>query len=455
MPDMKPQVQFSPPAFLMGVLLAMPGLALAAQPLGCLIEPHQVVELGSPVIGVLDRVNVDRGSSIRKGQVLAILKADVERAAADVARSRAQAEADVQAAAANRDYTKQRLARSEELVKSKFISTQALDQAQTEYDVADKRLAQAREQKRIWDREHELARAQLSQRSLISPISGVVVERYLSPGERVEDKPVLKLASLNPLRVEVFMPASSFREVRPGMTARVTPDLPDAGERTAKVILVDRIVDPASNTFRVRLELPNPGNELPAGLRCKVAIGDQVVAAAAPTPQSAVVPSRLPPAPVAAPAVKPVVKPAAPLPAAKLPVPVPAVKPAMPAAAKAAVTVPTLPSSSDVLAAVESWRKAWQAKDMKAYLAAYLPDYRGDKPSREDWVKQREARILKPGPLAVGVADARVHALSERKVQVHFRQRYQSQGHAAEDAKTLMLVLENGKWLIQEERAGL
>jgi len=259
---------------LLALTLCTVSRAHAAGALGCLIEPYQVAEVGSQVVGVLDKVLVDRGSTIQKGQVLATLKADVEKAAAGVARSRAQAQADLQAAQASRDYNQQRLARANDLVARNFISPQAREQTQNEAEVAEQRLAQAREQKRIWDYEYEMARAQLSLRKLLSPLSGVVIERYLSPGERVEDRPVLKVAMMDPLRVEVFMPAASYRQVRPGMSASVYPDLPDAGQRSATVTLVDQFIDPASNTFRVRLELPNPNNELPAGLRCKVAIGD-------------------------------------------------------------------------------------------------------------------------------------------------------------------------------------
>jgi len=42
----------------------------------------------------------------------------------------------------------------------------------------------------------------------------------------------------------------------------------------AKVVLVDPVIDAASNTFRVRLELPNPGYGIPSGLRCKIVFGD-------------------------------------------------------------------------------------------------------------------------------------------------------------------------------------
>ena len=87
----------------------------AAQPMGCLIEPESVAEVGSQVIGVIESVNVDRGDLVHKGQVLATLRADVERASVSVADSRAQAEAEVRSAAANLAFNQQRRKRAEDL----------------------------------------------------------------------------------------------------------------------------------------------------------------------------------------------------------------------------------------------------------------------------------------------------------------------------------------------------
>src|SRR4029079_10460375 len=101
-------------------------------------------------------------------------------------------------------------------------------------------------------------------------MSGEVVERYLSEGERVEEKPVMKVATIDPLRVEVIVPATYFNRIKQGMSATVKPDVAEAEARSAKVIVVDRVIDAASNSFRVRLELPNPNYQLPSGLRCKV-----------------------------------------------------------------------------------------------------------------------------------------------------------------------------------------
>jgi RND family efflux transporter MFP subunit len=254
-------------------------VAALAQALGCLIEPFRVSEVGSPIIGVIETTAVERGEHVRAGQVLATLRADVERQSLAVAQSKAQAVGELRAAEANADLARQKLARAKDLADKQFISSQALEQARAEAMVAENRLAQAREQRDVYAREHELAQAQLGQRTIRSPIAGVVVERYLSAGERVEEKPIFRIATVNPLRVEVVLPAAAYATVRQGMSVTVVPEFPGAGPRKARVTLVDRVIDGASNTFRVRMELPNADMSLPAGLRCKVDLGG------APAPQ--------------------------------------------------------------------------------------------------------------------------------------------------------------------------
>ena len=98
----------------------------------------------------------------------------------------------------------------------------------------------------------------------------MVVERFLSPGERVDEEPILKLAQLDPLRVEVFAPVEVLGDIAVGQQAEVTLQAPLRETFTARVTVVDPIVDAASGTFGVRLELPNRRNLLPAGLKCQV-----------------------------------------------------------------------------------------------------------------------------------------------------------------------------------------
>jgi cobalt-zinc-cadmium efflux system membrane fusion protein len=222
---------------------------------------------------VIDSTLVERGDRVHAGQPLATLRSDVERQSVAVALSKAQAIGEFKAAEANAELARQKMVRAKDLADQQFISSQALEQARAEFAVAENRLGQAREQRGVFAREHELAQAQLGLRTIRSPIAGVVVERYVTVGERVEEKPIVRVAVVHPLRVEVVLPAALYAAVRQGMNVTITPDFAGAGPRQARVTLVDQLIDGASNTFRVRAELPNPDFALPAGLRCKADLG--------------------------------------------------------------------------------------------------------------------------------------------------------------------------------------
>jgi multidrug efflux pump subunit AcrA (membrane-fusion protein) len=157
----------------------------------------------------------------------------------------------------------------------------------------------------------ELAQAQLAQRTIRAPLAGVVTERLSAPGELVDQKPLLRIASIDPLRVDVLVPAAAFGQIEPGRKASVVPELFNRSSHVAVVKTVDRVVDAASNTFRVRLELPNPSGALPAGLRCKIDLAlklpeaSRAAPSAAAEPAGAAQPVGLKPALAPAPATSP------------------------------------------------------------------------------------------------------------------------------------------------------
>lgn len=215
----------------------------AATPrLDCLIEPNQMVDLATSVSGIVKIVNVDRGQIIKTGQILAQLEAEVEKA--NVAHSRARVE-----------FASKKHRRMQELYKEQMVSAQQMEEAKTENDLAVAELRKATEM--------------LNQRTVFSPFHGVVVERYVSPGELVDSKKVIKVAQINPLRVEVIAPITMLGEFKIGAKMLVVPEGPVAGPFEASVQLVDRVVDAPSGTFRVRLSLPNPKHQISAGIRCK------------------------------------------------------------------------------------------------------------------------------------------------------------------------------------------
>lgn len=254
-----------------------------ARGLDCMIQPHQIVQIGSAAPGVIERILVDRGDLVKPGQPLVQLQAGVERAALAVARERALQQGEMTVATGSADLAQRELQRAKELHEQNFVSQTYLDKQRAEAQVAGGRTDQASERKKLAQREVDLAAAQLAQRSINAPIAGVVVERFMSPGEFVDQKPILRIAAIDPLRVDVLVPAVAFGQVEPGMKGSVMPELlPDLQrkrEYIAVVKTVDRVIDAATNTFRVRLELPNPGGTLPAGLRCKVDLGLKLPAA--------------------------------------------------------------------------------------------------------------------------------------------------------------------------------
>jgi len=263
---------------------AQPGATPSA--VGCVIEAAASAEVAAAVPGVLETVLVDRGAVVRRGQVVATLNAEVERAAEEAARVRAGADGELSALAAARDLARTRMKRIHALVELQGGSRLELETAVAEFEIADHRLQQARDAREIALRELELARRQLALRTVRSPIDGVVADRLLHPGERVDGRPILRVTGLDRLRAEVVLPASRFGRIGIGASASVRAELPDAPQATGRVVQVDRFVDAASGTFRARVALPNPDGRLPAGVRCQVAFDEAAPGALRPAAET-------------------------------------------------------------------------------------------------------------------------------------------------------------------------
>jgi RND family efflux transporter MFP subunit len=251
------------------------GAAAAAAGFECLIEPSQVVELRASVDGVIAAVHVQRGDTMRKGQLLVELQSAAERVAVELARFRAQAQGQVAAARNRVDYAGKKLARLTDLQQQNYASAQSRDEADAERRIAESELQAAVESRELAQIEHHRAKEQLALRTLASPFNGVVVDRFLNPGDLAESgsgrKPVLRLAQVDPMKIDVVLPAALFGKVKVGQKANVTSA--QGGARyAANVKHVDRVIDAASGTFVARLELPNPQLQVPGGSRCNAEI---------------------------------------------------------------------------------------------------------------------------------------------------------------------------------------
>ncbi len=227
----------------MCVLLATSVIAAELPPLEGLVEPNDLVEFSSQVPGILESVAVERGARVDQDQVLAQLKSGVEKSAVKVAEARVE-------------FGKRKSVRNSELYKKQLISIHDKDELETEIQLAELELDEARER--------------LALRTIVSTVDGVVVERTGAPGEYVGEEPFLTVAQLDPLNVELVVPVEYYGMIKLGSMGQVQLEAAVGGSHQAKVVIVDQVIDAASGTFGVRLELPNPKLKLPAGLKCQV-----------------------------------------------------------------------------------------------------------------------------------------------------------------------------------------
>jgi RND family efflux transporter MFP subunit len=237
----------------------------------CLIQPKITLKLGTAVPGLISEVLVDRGSVVKKGDVVARLESAVEEAALSLAQARAENEATVRSKRAKLEFQKRKEERFKQLRRNDTVSFATADEAETAARVAEHELEEAEVSLRLSGLEATRAREVLNQKTIRSPIDGVVVERKLGAGEYAFDQAhLMTVAQIDPLNVEVFVPLTQFGKIRLGLTAEVRPEQPVGGRYTATVTVVDQVFDAASGTIGVRLELPNPDYAVPAGLKCQV-----------------------------------------------------------------------------------------------------------------------------------------------------------------------------------------
>lgn len=227
-----------------------------------------------------------------------------------------------------------------------------------------------------------------------------------------------------------------------------------------KLALIRELFNPATSKGQ------RPTATLPAVNTPPAAVAPSTTAPAAPptkpAPTLAETPvAKAPPTLPAAPATKPAATPA-PAPAAATPAPTATPAPAVAAAATPAAPAPAPAKPSapaeapnhankDVEAAVRNWAKAWAARDVKGYLAAYGRDFATPSgTSRSAWEEERRQRITSKSKISVKLENLSV-SVNGNKATAKFRQDYKANELAVSSRKALDLVKSGDRWVIIRE----
>jgi HlyD family secretion protein len=193
--------------------------------------PGAEVVVGTDVSGTIEKLNVVEKNAVRKGDVIAVIKAHDTRAALSVARARVgEAEADIRLFEAE-------VARAEHLFREDVGSKQAWEKAARDLDAARARLSSAAAEVRRLE-------ALVAETVITAPIDGVVIARDVHPGETVaEGDELLTIANLGKTRVEAEIDEFDVARVQLGATVTVMAEGFENGWRGTIEEIPDSVVN--------------------------------------------------------------------------------------------------------------------------------------------------------------------------------------------------------------------
>jgi RND family efflux transporter MFP subunit len=248
-----------------------PGENLFINMLPAVAKPLEIAELSTPTDGALVTLNVREGDQVQQGSLLAVTDDRIAAASCRVAEAGASREASLAVAKAKQTLAEQYLARITQTFSEKAASGLELDEARSRVDEARAMLLEGYELKREARAKVDLEQARLDDHRLRAPFSGTVTRIKKHVGETLtRDDVLMTLVNLSRLRAELNVPLQYIDHYPSNSTARLIASLPHQPLLQATVVHVDPMIDAATNTFRIVVEIDNTDQALPAGFAIRL-----------------------------------------------------------------------------------------------------------------------------------------------------------------------------------------
>lgn len=237
-------------------------------------EPYRTVNVGSAESGVIERLAVDEGDTVSRGDLIFELDNDVLRATLEVARAQMEVQGALQAAEAEVRLRRAYLEQLRKLRPDGHATQQEVNQAVTEFEAAEARLLAAQENLHIRRLEFERIKAQIAHRQIRAPITGVVTRLHKREGEfaALNDPVVLTIVQLERLWGVFSVDSAEARSLQLGQ--HVTIRIGSEQHRTVRgtVEFVSPVTDAESGTVRIKVALTNNEGNLHSGERCTLVL---------------------------------------------------------------------------------------------------------------------------------------------------------------------------------------
>ncbi len=246
------------------LFLSIPCLLMAAE---TFLEPNQYLDIRSPFQVTVQTVYVEEGQIVNPGDLLIELDSRILRARAQQLQKVSAFHGVLDSASAMVKMQKDRLAMVEKLSKSGNARKKELEKVKMDLAVSRAKLLEAQEGRERTLLELEIAKTQVEERRLKSPITAVVLKIHKQPSEMTsptDPEPVISLVQLDPLLAVFHLSLQQAQSVKKGETVSL---LMSEKEIPAIVEFVSPVIMAQSGTVRVRFRVANPDGILLSGSR--------------------------------------------------------------------------------------------------------------------------------------------------------------------------------------------
>lgn len=257
----------------MATTLARPARAQSparTELVGLTLASH-LVAVAAEQSGTIVEMPVAEGARIKQGDVLFVLSNRLQQLEVLRLRGIVESKLEHERAAASLEHARTKVERMRDLSAQQISAQASVQEVELESELARLALSKAdfeREQQRI---ELQVAEERLTQRTLRSPLDGVVTRRLKQLGETTEElAPVMEVMALDPLCVEFECPVADEARFPIGGFVRVRQAMGDHAPRLAEITHASFRATPASHTFLVRVSMANKDYSWRSGLKVYV-----------------------------------------------------------------------------------------------------------------------------------------------------------------------------------------
>lgn len=230
------------------------------------------VEVVPKTQGRLASVFVRLGDPVARGQKMALIEdSEIREQVKQAEASFEVSGATVRQREADLKFAQTSLERSRNLYSRQILPKQSMDDSEAREQAAVAQLDLARAQfSQAKSRLDEL-RINLANTVIASPVDGFVGKRYLDPGASVSpNAPVASVVDIHFVRLVANLVERDLSRVSAGQPAEVEVDAYSGETFTGRVARVAPVLDPATRTAQIEVEVPNPGARLKPGMYARV-----------------------------------------------------------------------------------------------------------------------------------------------------------------------------------------